>query len=97
MVLYEPPEDEEPKASTVIKKDNYKEYLGQAESVKRHIQNELVKGNPVSLMGLQEWAVAHDIELSKGGLSRHLQKVLDWAVSKGYKKIKEGRYYRITK
>ncbi len=84
-------------ANTIIKKDNYEEFLSQAAVVKKYIKQQLMKGEPVSLASLQKWAVTKKIKLSKGGLSRHLQKVLDWAISQGYSRIKEGRAYRITK
>jgi len=95
--IYSPKALETEKSSTVIAKENYREFLDQAAKVKEKIKQELINGNRISLSLVQEWAEKENIKLSKGGLSRHLQRALDWAVSKGYTRIKEGRFYRIEK
>ncbi len=82
---------------TIIGKDNYQNFIQQADQVKEYIKSELVEGHWVSLQTITEWIADKDIKLSKGGISRHLQKALDWAVGQGYQKIKEGRTYRVTK
>lgn len=93
------PEPEKPKDPnrTVIEKDNYKDFLNQAQKVKDYIYSELSKGKTVSLNTIQEWAKQQKIEVSKGGLSRHLQKTLDKLVKEGYSKNKIGRSYNVSK
>lgn len=98
--IYVPPEpgsENQGAENTIIKKENYQEFLNQASTVKEYIKKQLMKGDSISLTSLQEWASKKEISLSKGGLSRHLQKVLDWAVGQGYSRVKEGRAYRIER
>ena len=94
--IYEPPAKVTKSNKTVIQKVNYQEFLDQATRVREYLKALLMKGNPISLGQITEWAIAHKITLSKGGLSRHLQKVLDDATGQGYQVIKEGRTYQVT-
>jgi len=96
-LIYEPPAPKRKKNKTVITKGNYKDHTSRADLIKDHIKGRLMQGESLSLEKVQKWATSQGIELSKGGLSRHLQKCIEWAIERGYRKVKEGREYRIEK
>ena len=98
-LLYQPPTPEEDNNTgrTVIDRANYADYRTQARQIQDWIRTELVSGNRVSLAKTLEWASTKEINLSKGGFSRHLQRTLDNAVDEGYTKVKSGKEYSIIR
>lgn len=94
--IYEPPtKSHKPRNKTVIHGENYQDFLAQAANVREHLKELLMTGKKLNLGQISDWAKARGINLSKGGLSRHLQKVLDNATGQGYQVIKEGRTYQV--
>lgn len=95
--LWEPQDPEPATPNTVITKSNYQEHLERAKKVQEHIKHELTHGKSISLEDVANWAKEQDMDITRGGLCRHLQKCLSWGVEQGFNRIKEGRKYRLEK
>lgn len=85
------------RTNTMVNKNNYQVLYDQAVMIREYLVEELKRGRSVDLTKLQAWIDQKGITLSKGGLSRHLQKSVDYMVQRGWTKVKEGRSYRVFK